>query len=228
MSIKHLVPYICSLKRGNQGVPADAPKTAKQQCTFDLSLHNNSGCDNTNYKSKQSVDQFRQRRAKYMRAYSTNRSAYAKQKEASCKTSARLKQTPEARQKRAEYMRAYHAKRSADAKQKEASYKRAYKAKKALKPKEKACESQSSIMKQYRTNSLACCTQDFIYKFHNIVSQGPMYTCSCCDQLWYRHSVSSPHKLRKSKPSVDKYVLNKTSVDNTDWMYIMCEILNQQ
>ena len=82
VSTKHLVPYICPLKRGTQEVPADAPKTAKQQCTFDLSLHNNSGCDNTNYKSKQSVDQFRQKRAKYMRAYSTNRSAYAKQKEA--------------------------------------------------------------------------------------------------------------------------------------------------
>ena len=91
VSTKHLVPYICPLKRGTQEVPADesfadAPKTAIQQCTFDLSLHNNSGCDNTNYKSKQSLDQFRQKRAKYIRTYSTNRSAYAKQKEASCKT----------------------------------------------------------------------------------------------------------------------------------------------
>jgi len=43
VSTKHLVPYICPLKRGTQEVPADAPKTAKQQCTFDLSLHNNSG-----------------------------------------------------------------------------------------------------------------------------------------------------------------------------------------
>ena len=175
MSTKHLAPYICPLKSGTQEVPADAPKFAKQQCTFDLSRHNNSGCDNTNYKSKQSVDQFRQKRGNYMRAYSTNRSAYAKQKEASCKTSARLNQTPEAWQKGAEYTRAYRAKHSADAKQKEASYKRAYKAKKTLKPKEKACESQSSVMKQYRTNSKASCVHDFIYKFHNIVSQGPMY-----------------------------------------------------
>ena len=151
-----------------------------------------------------------------MRAYRTDRSAYAKQKEASCKTSARLNQTLEARQKRAEYMRGYRAKRSTDARQKEASCKRAYKTKKTLKPKEKACESQSSLMKQYRTNSKASCTQDFLYKFHNIVSQGSMYTCSCCDQLWYRHSVNSAHKLRKSNPSVDKYLLNKTSVDNTE------------
>ena len=67
VSTKHLVPYICPLKRGTLEVPVDAPKTAKQQCTFDLSLHDNSGCDNTNYKSKQSVDQFWQKRAKYMK-----------------------------------------------------------------------------------------------------------------------------------------------------------------
>ena len=83
--------HICPMKRGTLEVPGDAPKT------FDASLHDNSGCDNTIYKSKQSVDQFWQKRAKYMRAYRTNHSAYAKQKEASCKTSARLNQTPEAR-----------------------------------------------------------------------------------------------------------------------------------
>ena len=84
VSTKHLAPYVCSLKRGTQEVPVDAPKTAKQQYTFDFSLHNNSGCDNTNYKSKQSVDQFlnQPKRAKYMKACSTNCSADAKQKEA--------------------------------------------------------------------------------------------------------------------------------------------------
>ena len=73
-----LTKHICPLKRGTLEVPGDAPKTAKQQCTFDLSLHDNSGCDNTTYKSEQSVDQFWQKRAKYMRAYRTKRAAYAK------------------------------------------------------------------------------------------------------------------------------------------------------
>ena len=36
-------------------------------------------------------------------------------------------------------------------------------------------------------------------------------------------SVNSAHKLRKSNPSVDKYLLNKTSVDNTEWICISCE-----
>ena len=67
-------------------------------------------------------------------------------------------------------MRACSSNRSADAKQKEATHKRAYKAKKTLKPKEKACESQSSVMKQYGTNSKASYIEDVIYKFYNIVS----------------------------------------------------------
>jgi len=47
---KHLVPHICPLKCGTLEIPADAPKTAKQKFTFDLSLHDNSGCDYANYK----------------------------------------------------------------------------------------------------------------------------------------------------------------------------------
>lgn len=27
-----------------------------------------------------------------------------------------------------------------------------------------------------------------VRKFHAAVSEGPMYICSCCDQLWYQHS----------------------------------------
>ena len=80
----------------------------------------------------------------------------------------------------------------------------------------------SKLMKQYWTNSKASCIQDFIYKFHNIVSQGRMYICCSCDQLWYRHSVKSAHKLTKSNPSIDKYLLNKTSVGNTEWICISC------
>jgi len=135
-------------------------------------------------------------------------SAYTKQKEASCKTSASLNQTPEAWQKRAEYMRAYRAKRSADAKQEEASYTK----QRRLLNLKKMLVSLKAVMKQYRTNSEASCIQDLIYIFHNIVSQCPIYICSCCDQLWYSHGVNSAHKLRKSN----------TSVDNTEWICISC------
>ena len=146
-------------------------------------------------------------------------SAYAKQKEASCKTSARLNQTPEARQKRAEYMRGYRPNVLLMQSRKKLVIKEhTIKARKTLKAKEKACESQSSVMKQYRTNSKASCIQDLIYKFHNIVSRGPMYICNCCDQLWYRHSVNSAHKLRKPNPSVDKY-LKQVLITQSGFVY---------
>ena len=51
-----------------------------------------------------------------------------------------------------------------------------------------------------------------INRFHEIVNQGPLYVCTCCDQLWYKHSVRCTNKHRQSKPDIVKYLLNKTSV----------------
>ena len=50
-----------------------------------------------------------------------------------------------------------------------------------------------------------------INRFHEIVNQGPLYVCTCCDQLWYKHSVRCTNKLRQSKPDIVKYLLNKTT-----------------
>ena len=38
--------------------------------------------------------------------------------------------------------------------------------------------------------------ENLISKFHSIVSSGPIYICSCCDQLWYKHSVTLADNLR--------------------------------
>ena len=43
---------------------------------------------------------------------------------------------------------------------------------------------------------------DEVRKFHAAVSEGPIYICSCCDQLWYKHSVTTAEKLRLSNASV--------------------------
>ena len=61
-----------------------------------------------------------------------------------------------------------------------------------------------------------------INRFHEIVNQGPLYVCTCCDQLWYRHSVRCTNKLRQSKPDIVKYLLNKTSVGNKEWVCQTC------
>ena len=60
--------------------------------------------------------------------------------------------------------------------------------------------------------------QSLISKFHNIVSQGPLYIiCSCSDQLWYRHNVLPAETLKKTNPGIETN-LHKTSVDNLEWL----------
>ena len=61
-----------------------------------------------------------------------------------------------------------------------------------------------------------------INRFHEIVNQGPLYVCTCCDQLWYKHSVRCTNKFRQSKPDIVKYLLNKTSVGNKEWVCQTC------
>ena len=64
---------------------------------------------------------------------------------------------------------------------------------------------------------------DVIKRFHNIVSQGPLYICSCCDQLWYKHSVSTADKIRKSNPTAANCLRNRRSINNKEWLCRTCQ-----
>ena len=37
---------------------------------------------------------------------------------------------------------------------------------------------------------------ELIKNFHNSVSTGPLYVCTCCEQLWYKHSVCPADRIR--------------------------------
>ena len=63
---------------------------------------------------------------------------------------------------------------------------------------------------------------DEIRKFHAYVSRGPEYICSCCDQLWYKHSVITAEKLRLSNSTAGKFLLSKASVDAIEWLCQSC------
>jgi hypothetical protein len=62
-----------------------------------------------------------------------------------------------------------------------------------------------------------------IHKFHKSVSTGPLYICSCCDQLWYKHSVCPAERLRLSNPNSAKYLQGIKSVDNIEWLCLTCD-----
>ena len=61
-----------------------------------------------------------------------------------------------------------------------------------------------------------------VKKFHNSVSTGPLYICTCCDQLWYKHSVSPADRLRLVNPVITKYLHCVRSVDDTEWICQTC------
>ena len=64
--------------------------------------------------------------------------------------------------------------------------------------------------------------KQLITDFHNTVSNGPVYICTCCDQLWYKHSVSLADSIRASNSSAVKFLQNITSVNNAEWLCHTC------
>ena len=65
-------------------------------------------------------------------------------------------------------------------------------------------------------------TESVIRDFHESVSTGPLYICTCCDQLWYKHSVLPANQLTLKNPDMVKYLQNIVSVDNTKWVCQTC------
>ena len=61
-----------------------------------------------------------------------------------------------------------------------------------------------------------------VRKFHDSVSAGPLYICTCCDQLWYKHSVLLADRLKLVNPDITKYLQSVKSVDDTEWICQTC------
>ena len=74
--------------------------------------------------------------------------------------------------------------------------------------------------KRFKGNTLTL--EQLINDFHNAVSNGPVYICTCCDQLWYRYSVCLADKIRASNSNAAKLLQNITSVNNAEWLCQTC------
>ncbi len=86
---------------------------------------------------------------------------------------------------------------------------------------------QSTKSRQRDVNNLSannCATEvnKLIQNFHLSVSVGPLYICTCCDQLWYKHSVCPAERIRLTCPDTVKYLRNVRSVDNIEWVCNTC------
>ena len=64
---------------------------------------------------------------------------------------------------------------------------------------------------------------ELITRFHNVVSTGPVFVCSSCDQLLYKHSIQKTTTLRCSDlPIITTVLLNKTSFDGVEYICQTC------
>ena len=66
-----------------------------------------------------------------------------------------------------------------------------------------------------------------IEMFHKNISVGPEYICTCCQQLWYRSSVSKCNPdLYKScaREIIDFCITGLKSVDDTEWICATCHL----
>ena len=64
--------------------------------------------------------------------------------------------------------------------------------------------------------------KQLIKDFHNLVSNGPLYRCTCCDQLWYKHSVLPADRIRLANLNIVKYLQNIKSFHNVEWLCNTC------
>ena len=121
-------------------------------------------------------------------------------------------QSPEAKEKRRVYAKQYRKRKQASESSQPSTLSIEAKQKKRLHAKEyrkqKRCEIEP--------------LQSLISQFHDVVSQGPLYICTCCDQLWYKHSVIPATTLKENNPDVQKRLLNRKSVNNVEWLCKTC------
>ena len=133
----------------------------------------------------------------------------------------------ECREKRLAAKRQYQkgkvANESVECREKRLAAKRKYRKDKIANESVECREKRLRKQQEHRQNTSKRSTvADEVQKFHIAVARGPVYICSCCDQLWYKHSVLTTENLRVSNPSTGQYLLNKTSVDNIEWICLSC------
>ena len=85
----------------------------------------------------------------------------------------------------------------------------------------RAQRKQGNKKQNKRGSNIQLSVSQLISKFHKSVSTGPLYICSCCEQLWYKHSVSPADRLRFANENSVKYLQSITSVDN-EWLCSTC------
>ena len=75
----------------------------------------------------------------------------------------------------------------------------------------------------HKTHQMAFKTiEETIKQFHLDISIGPIYSCSCCHQTWFRKSVSMLKNTHIPEESKRLYCTDFMSVNNEEWVCHTC------
>ena len=59
------------------------------------------------------------------------------------------------------------------------------------------------------------------------VAEGPTYVCTCCQQLWFKHSVMNAASMVMNKPDIislfEQCCTNYISISDLEWVCSTCK-----
>ena len=61
-----------------------------------------------------------------------------------------------------------------------------------------------------------------ISEFHDMASEGRVYVCFCCNQLWYKQSVLNAKKLKDLNPVIHECLEEKRRTDTAECVCQTC------
>ena len=181
----------------------------------------------------------REKRLAKQRSNRQNESSEAREKRLAKQQSYRFtkNESPEAREKRLAKQRSYRKNESSEAREKRLTKQRSNRQNKSSEEREKRAAKQRAYRKLIKETQESSKTMNsnnlvrpasfddmtqLIRHFHSSVSTGPLYVCTCCEQLWYKHSVCPADRTRLVNPDIAKYLQNFKSVDNVEWLCNTC------
>ena len=78
-------------------------------------------------------------------------------------------------------------------------------------------EKRSAKQKKYGLNITDC-----IEIFHESISAGPIYVCSCCHQTWFKQSVSEAKSISSDQRA--RFLTKLQSAENKEWICTTCRV----
>ncbi|XP_061184994.1 uncharacterized protein LOC133193010 [Saccostrea echinata] len=78
------------------------------------------------------------------------------------------------------------------------------------------------VNEQQRRKGFGLDIADCIQNFHEQIRHGPIFVCSCCQQTWFRESVSKVENTKLDDKCKNKFLTSSRSVENMEWICNTC------